>query len=558
MVADSAHTGMRRVRQNIFVRYTEQDLSARASQLLNLLDSSAVTYTHQLPSYTGGDVTPTCAMDVVGEIAYQGFMLNSMMSPVTVSRASVHSREPPGKIGRRSATRANASPRETIARGAGVQSSKTSSVKGERTLSGSSASGSDGDEGKQTKKKPHPPQPLYAVDDAVCESHGRVASSLRHGSELVVYELAFRTAAAKRAQMRMYIENLAIARCLHLHPLAGAPIVGIIICPPARESTHLSETQMEIYVCFVPLAVEIEEFSPTVNYAMMYQGLFDPMVFARLTVFIHDEASLLLERIRNWDVRPDMCASEMCGVLFGSWSNVERNGPDQWVPTDGWPLWYATTAMVKKRKKRKQVVVRVGDYGFKYFHRGSKRCIGPNMTFMHKDMGATMLTSSDERGICVLKYNWAEGSHEPSVAGSFIKVIEHLNTVHAAEFVHVDIRGANILHNGETGMIIDFDLALKVGTPLEVELLNVSDGKRFAEKGHPVAYVHDWKALGFIMECYETESHSEPAARIEWMRLTNAVSECKEAELDFDTLELSLPNNTPLRKTDAAVEQRIS
>jgi hypothetical protein len=97
------------------------------------------------------------------------------------------------------------------------------------------------------------------------------------------------------------------------------------------------------------------------------------------------------------------------------------------------------------------------------------------------------------------------GVHQASRPTDFLQVIEQLEMMHGAGYVHGDIRGFNVVY-GEHGGLIDFDFSGK-----EIERKYPAGYHRFLDDGYRIGtgevesedntltFYHDWYALGHLM-----------------------------------------------------------
>ena len=116
--------------------------------------------------------------------------------------------------------------------------------------------------------------------------------------------------------------------------------------------------------------------------------------------------------------------------------------------------------------------------------------------------------SKDER-FQYLRYRYRKGDHRVKSIAQVILLLQQLNKVHAAGFVHSDVRQTNIAfsYDGKHAWLIDFDLAAKEGTPYPATY------NSFLEERHPSASPrkprkkeHDCYSLGVILERNEVRS----------------------------------------------------
>ena len=100
-----------------------------------------------------------------------------------------------------------------------------------------------------------------------------------------------------------------------------------------------------------------------------------------------------------------------------------------------------------------------------------------------------------------------KGVHCTTRPEHFLKIIEHLEAMHEAGFVHGDIRAFNMVLNYEDenkliGKLIDFDYEGKLSTDPKYPsgyVHRLKDGLRLGRPGAKITKSHDWYALGKII-----------------------------------------------------------
>ena len=110
--------------------------------------------------------------------------------------------------------------------------------------------------------------------------------------------------------------------------------------------------------------------------------------------------------------------------------------------------------------------------------------------------------SKDER-FQYLRYRYREGDHRVKSIAQVILILRQLNKVHAAGFVHSDVRHTNIVfsYNGKHAWLIDFDLAAKEGTPYPATYNSfLNEHHPSASPRQPRKKEHDCYSLGVILE----------------------------------------------------------
>lgn len=90
-----------------------------------------------------------------------------------------------------------------------------------------------------------------------------------------------------------------------------------------------------------------------------------------------------------------------------------------------------------------------------------------------------------------------------------------LHIIHEWGFVHGDVRACNIIFSQDSSFLIDYDLASKAGELYPIGFVH-HDQERHPEAraGHPMHPVHDWFALGVIIQRVTTEQPISISARV--------------------------------------------
>jgi hypothetical protein len=107
--------------------------------------------------------------------------------------------------------------------------------------------------------------------------------------------------------------------------------------------------------------------------------------------------------------------------------------------------------------------------------------------------------------LLVIATPYREGRHYATSPRDFVPVVEHLERLHAAGYVHGDIRCFNMALGPREGGLIDFDLGGKLanGDGANTDVLRypygynhaISDGSRLGRAGMPITKYHDAYAL---------------------------------------------------------------
>lgn len=134
----------------------------------------------------------------------------------------------------------------------------------------------------------------------------------------------------------------------------------------------------------------------------------------------------------------------------------------------------------------------------------------PNVETVMTVLGNTALPNSQ----CVplttdgrfkkLEYDYIEGSCHPQNIGQICTIIRKLAKVHNQDYVHSDIREANLVFctSGDDAYLIDFDLMRKENDnyPSGYNHFEIPERHPDAQPGSPRRKVHDSYALGVILE----------------------------------------------------------
>eukprot|EP01012_Entosiphon_sulcatum_P049644 TRINITY_DN68298_c0_g1_i1.p1 TRINITY_DN68298_c0_g1~~TRINITY_DN68298_c0_g1_i1.p1 ORF type:complete len:474 (-),score=71.97 TRINITY_DN68298_c0_g1_i1:44-1465(-) len=118
----------------------------------------------------------------------------------------------------------------------------------------------------------------------------------------------------------------------------------------------------------------------------------------------------------------------------------------------------------------------------------------------------------------MLTYSFLPGdTGNPKKIKHFVQLAEILIKLHAANYVHCDIRGSNLIFSEENAAIIDFDLAAQQGALYQVELAATSDSVRHwtATKSKPCVFIHDVSALLGFMNLFAPDTQ-EPSVLKAW------------------------------------------
>ena len=112
--------------------------------------------------------------------------------------------------------------------------------------------------------------------------------------------------------------------------------------------------------------------------------------------------------------------------------------------------------------------------------------------------------SSPGKRLLVIAIPHREGGHVAQSPRSFLPIIDQLQKLHEAKFVHGDIRAFNTIFGGkgneDEGYLIDFDFSGEAGEPYPAGYKKeLVDGGRTTDPNNTLQKWHDWYALGTLM-----------------------------------------------------------
>ena len=112
-------------------------------------------------------------------------------------------------------------------------------------------------------------------------------------------------------------------------------------------------------------------------------------------------------------------------------------------------------------------------------------------------------TTSPHKRLLVIATPFREGRHWAESPEDFLPIIDHLEKLHQAGYVHGDIRAFNTVFSGRQGggYLIDFDFSGKMGDVFYPTGYNqfLADGYRIGTGGNIIEKWHDWYALGMLI-----------------------------------------------------------
>ncbi|KAG7341117.1 hypothetical protein IV203_023068 [Nitzschia inconspicua] len=104
--------------------------------------------------------------------------------------------------------------------------------------------------------------------------------------------------------------------------------------------------------------------------------------------------------------------------------------------------------------------------------------------------------------LLVIAVPYRHGRHYAKSPAEFLPIVDQLQALHRAGFVHGDIRGYNtVFKDDKEGWLIDFDFGGKSGEQRYPKGYRnaLDDGNRIGEEGETIKKYHDWFALGKLM-----------------------------------------------------------
>ena len=140
----------------------------------------------------------------------------------------------------------------------------------------------------------------------------------------------------------------------------------------------------------------------------------------------------------------------------------------------------------------------------------------------------------------VLRYALHPGRSWAKNPGEFIPVVKQLAALHDEGYCHGDLRGTNILFDGENSRIIDYDYAGKPGEGatyphgLAESLSDLGGRPAGMYSGQPMLTEHDWESLAQVMRLHQIVGSQQQASRSasSWTRAIEAAGIIKAGEKD--------------------------
>ncbi|KAG7357994.1 hypothetical protein IV203_014581 [Nitzschia inconspicua] len=112
------------------------------------------------------------------------------------------------------------------------------------------------------------------------------------------------------------------------------------------------------------------------------------------------------------------------------------------------------------------------------------------------------LWNGSSQDLLVIAVPYRHGRHYAKSPAEFLPIVDQLQALHRAGFVHGDIRGYNtVFKDDKEGWLIDFDFGGKINmqTYPKGYNRNLDDGRRLGYEGDIITKYHDWFALGKLM-----------------------------------------------------------
>ncbi|KAG7351585.1 hypothetical protein IV203_010945 [Nitzschia inconspicua] len=106
------------------------------------------------------------------------------------------------------------------------------------------------------------------------------------------------------------------------------------------------------------------------------------------------------------------------------------------------------------------------------------------------------------QNILIIAVPYRQGNHYAKSPADFLPIINQLETLHRAGYVHGDIRSYNtVFKDHNEGWLIDFDFGGRIGEQKYPQGYKKAlvDGRRLGKEGETITKYHDWFALGVLM-----------------------------------------------------------
>ena len=189
---------------------------------------------------------------------------------------------------------------------------------------------------------------------------------------------------------------------------------------------------------------------------------------------------------------------------------------------------------------------------YKWFYKSEHR--QPNLSLVNKYMDETAtvvnVNNDEAKPIYMEMTNlgfdgtMGDSGYEASSL-SFRTITRKLWNLHRGDYVHGDIRLANLVLCDERSCIVDFDFAGKVNEPkYPLNLALIQDGERHPEveeaiEGRklnvlPLKFEHDWFSLAAVMKLFKPTKGNDDT---KWEEFCNFVQDFKENKEDDERLD---------------------
>ncbi|KAG7341115.1 hypothetical protein IV203_023066 [Nitzschia inconspicua] len=140
--------------------------------------------------------------------------------------------------------------------------------------------------------------------------------------------------------------------------------------------------------------------------------------------------------------------------------------------------------------------------------------------------------------LLVIAVPYRHGRHYAKSPAEFLPIVDQLQALHRAGFVHGDIRGYNtVFKDDKEGWLIDFDFGGRSDMQTYPKGYKgvLTDGDRLGDEGEIITTYHDWFALGqlmFTIHHIPWDAEYDEMSRLEkhWTQLK--VNKCTEKDID--------------------------
>jgi serine/threonine protein kinase len=163
-------------------------------------------------------------------------------------------------------------------------------------------------------------------------------------------------------------------------------------------------------------------------------------------------------------------------------------------------------------------------------------------------------TAVTDKYVLVISTPFRKGSHVAKRPNDFLPIIEQLQKIHDAGYVHGDIRASNTVFSGDLGYLIDFDFSGKAGTARYPTgyVRNLDDGNRMGFEEQEIEKWQDWFDFGQVM--FFVHEFLKPKAE-EDQQLRLSFVDCKDYWMALET-EPPVEKVDELKEILSIVEER--